>query len=65
MKFIPEMQNKTKEKTKQKHITTWVCATCCCLQCDDIETGLIDSSVNIAEEQSCALKPNCTAKTYE
>lgn len=30
-----------------------------------MEIGLIDSSVNIAEEQRSALKPHCTAKTHE
>lgn len=59
------MQNKRKKEKKKKHITTCDCVTCCCHQCDDIATGLIESSVNIAEEQRSALKRNCTAKTHE
>lgn len=31
---------------------------------NSVEVGLIDSSVNIAEERRGALKPNCTAETY-
>lgn len=67
MKYIPEMQNKRKiySKKKDQNITTCDCVTCCCHHCDNMEIGLIDSSVNIAEEQRSALKPNCTAKTYE
>lgn len=62
MKFIPEMQNKRK-RNNQKQTKKIDCVMCCCHPCDNMEIGLTDSSVNIAEEQRSAPKPNCTAKT--
>lgn len=69
MKYIPEMQNKRdiiqKKKGKTKHLYMWLCHMSLSSLWQCMEIGLIDSSVNIAEEQRSALKPNCTAKTYE
>lgn len=63
MKHIPEMQNKRYKR--KSNITRRDRVTCRCYRCDNMETGLIDSSVDIAEEQRSALKPKCTAETCE
>lgn len=57
--------NSKKKKGKTKHLYMWLCHMSLSSLWQCMEIGLIDSSVNIAEEQRSALKPNCTAKTYE
>lgn len=68
MKNIPEMQNKrnryNEKVEKKKHHYMRLCHMLL-YHCDNAKIGLIESSVNTAEEQRSALKANCMAKTYE